>query len=232
MNPTKLYLILTLSILSFLFPTTQADAQTHYVPRVSVGAHAGATMGKMGFSPSVQQSFLPGFTFGASFRWAEERHVGLVAELNFSQRGWKENFEDAPFSYSRRLSYIEIPVMTHIFFGGRRVCGFINLGPQIGYMIASSISSDFDYSNPTAIEGFPANRQTQQMGMEIKNRFDYGITAGAGVEFYLSPRNSIQLQARYYYGLGNIYPSSKKDHFSASRSSMITVTAAYIFRIR
>lgn len=212
--------------------TGPASAQTHYVPRVSVGAHAGMTLGEVGFTPSVRESFIQGFTFGASFRWAEERHVGLVAELNFAQRGWRENFEEEPFSYSRRLSYIEIPIMTHIFFGGRRVCGFINLGPQIGYMISSSISSDFNYNDPSSVAGFPSNRQTEQMAMEIHNRFDYGITAGGGVEFYISPRNSIQLQARYYYGLGNIFPSSKKDHFASSRTSMISVTAAYIFRLR
>lgn len=232
MKSLTLRLSLAIAIIACLAPFYKASAQTHYVPRVSVGAHAGMTMGEVGFTPSVRQSFIQGFTFGGSFRWAEERHVGLVAELNFAQRGWKENFEDHPFSYSRRLSYIEIPVMTHIFFGGRRVCGFINLGPQIGYMISSSISADFDYTNISSVNGFPANRQTEQLAMDIKNRFDYGITAGAGIEFYISPRNSIQLQGRYYYGLGNIFPSSKKDHFSSSRTSMISITASYIFRLR
>lgn len=207
-------------------------AQTHYRPRVSVGAHAGMTLGEMGFSPSIRQSFLSGFTFGGSFRWAEERHVGLVAELNVAQRGWRENFGESSFAYSRRLTYLELPVMTHIFFGSRRVNAFINLGPQIGYMISSSISSDFDYDNPASVAGFPSNRQTLQMSLDIKNRFDYGIAAGAGLEFYISPHNSVQLQARYYYGLGNIFSSSQKDHFSASRTSMITVTAGYIFRLR
>lgn len=215
--------------IAWAFP---AMSQTHYVPRVSVGAHAGMTLGEMGFSPSVRQSFVSGFTFGGSFRWAEERHVGLVAELNFAQRGWAENFEDKPFSYKRQLTYIEIPIMTHIFFGSRRFNGFFNLGPQIGYMIGDKITADFDYSNVNSIPNFPGNRQTEQLSAEIKNRFDYGITAGAGIEFYISPKNSIQIQGRYYYGLGNIFPSSKKDTFSASRGSMISITAAYIFRIR
>lgn len=226
--PAK-YKFILFTIICFAF---SSHAQTHYVPRVSVGAHGGATLGEMGFSPSVRQSWIPGITIGGSFRWAEERHVGLVAELNFTQRGWKENFESTPFNYSRRLSYIELPVMTHIFFGSRRVNGFFNLGPQIGYMVASSISSNFDYTNPSTVAGFPQNRQTRQMALDIKHRFDYGITAGAGIEFYISPKNSIQLQARYYYGLANIFPSSKKDYFSASRSSMISATAAYIFRLK
>lgn len=54
-----------------------------------------------------------------------------------------------------------------------------------------------------------------------QNKFDYGITAGAGIEFYLRPRHSIVLEARYYFGLGNIFPSTKADYFSASRASAI-----------
>lgn len=189
------------------------------------------TMGEMGFSPSVRQKMTYGATAGVSFRWAEERHVGIKAELNFAQRGWAEDFEDSELRYSRTLSYIELPVMTHIFFGSRRVNFFFNLGPQIGYMISNSISANFDYANPSSVAGFPANRQTVQMAMEVKNRFDYGITAGGGLEFYVNPYNSVYLEARYYYGLGNIYPSTKKDHFAASRTSMIAVTLGYMFRL-
>lgn len=208
--------------------------QTHYVPHVSVGGHAGMTLSEMAFSPSVRQAFVGGVTLGGSFRYAEERHVGLVAELNLSQRGWKESFDEGyDFQYSRHLTYIELPIMTHIFFGSRTFKCIINLGPQFGYMIADNISSNFDYEDPSSVPGFPThNRNTAQMGLEVKNRFDYGITAGLGFEFYVNKKNSIYLEGRYYYGLGNIYPSSKKDIFSASRATSIAVTLGYNFRIK
>lgn len=208
-------------------------AQTHYVPHVWVGGHAGVTLSEMSFSPSVKQSMVQGVTAGLSFRYAEERHVGLIAELNISQRGWKEDFEEHPFSYSRRLTYIELPVLTHIFFGSRKVKGFFNLGPVVGYMISDDISSDFDYAHPDRVPGFPlSNRSTEQMSMEVKNKFDYGITAGAGCEFIIKHRHAISLEARYYFGLGNIYPSSKKDTFSASRGTSILITLGYSFRLK
>lgn len=96
-----------------------ANAQRHYVPHVHVGAHAGATLSQVSFYPKTQESFLPGMQMGFSFRYAEERHVGLLAELNFAQHGWKENFEEynSQFEYFRRTTYVELPVMTHIFFG-------------------------------------------------------------------------------------------------------------------
>lgn len=226
----KIFLILCL--LSLLLPLG-ASAQRHYKPHVHVGAHGGISLSRTSFYPSVPETFFKGMNFGVSFRYAEERHVGLLAELNFEQRGWQEDFENAALVYKRRLTYIELPVLTHIFFGGRNVKGFFNLGPQIGYMIGNSIDCNFDYANPKTVEGFPTKpRRTEQLTMPIKNKFDYGITAGAGLELIVRRRNSIMLEGRYYYGLANIFPSSKKDTFSASRGSSIMVTLGYMFRIK
>ena len=62
-------------------------------------------------------------------------------------------------------------------------------------MISDKISADFDYRDPALVADFPiANRMTEQMATPIKNKFDYGIAGGAGIEFYISPRNSITLE--------------------------------------
>lgn len=212
-----------------------AVAQTHYKAHTYVGGHAGMTMSDMSFSPSVPQSFAMGYMFGASFTYAEERHVGLRVELNVEQRGWKENFDEYKdlFSYSRHLTYISVPVMTHIFFGGRKVKCIVNLGPEFSYMLSDKISANFDYLNPEAVPGFPTrNRHNEQLYMPVKNKFDYGITAGLGAQYNVNTRNAIQLEARFYFGLGNIYSASKKDVFSASRNISLSFTAAYLFRLR
>lgn len=212
-----------------------AKADTHYIPHISIGGRAGMTLSEMSFSPSVKQSFTNGFMFGAAFTYAEERHVGLRAELNLTQRGWKENFEELndEFNYKRTLTYIELPIMTHIFFGGRKVKCLFNLGPEFCYMISESVSSNFDYKNPGSVPGFPnINRHTEQMYLDVKNKFDYGICAGVGMEYLLNRKNSLQLEVRYYYGLGNIYPAAKKDIFGASRNMTISVTLGYMFRVK
>lgn len=213
----------------------QMMGQKHYVPHVHVGAHAGVSMSRVSFYPKIKQQNLQGATFGLSFRYAEERHVGLLAELNVMQGGWKEDFEEAnsTFEYWHSTTYLTLPVMTHIFFGSRVVKGFFNLGPQLGYMIADKVHANFDYANPTQVPGFPYEyRQIDQMKLKITNRFDYGITAGAGIEFVIRKKHCIQLEGRYYYGLGNLFPSSKKDEFTASRGSSILVTLGYMFRLK
>ncbi len=224
-------LILFILIIAATIPSA---AQTLYQSHVHVGGHAGVSLSQQTFSPSIEQGMHKGMTFGASFRYAEERHVGLMAEVNFDQRGWIEDFGETPqFSYSRTLSYIELPIMTHIFFGSRKVKCFFNLGPQFCFMVGDNISSNFDYRNIASIPDFPTrNRTTEQMGMDIKNRFDYGICGGVGMELIVKKKHSIMIEGRYYYGLGNIYSASKKDYFSASRGSTITITLGYMFRLK
>lgn len=220
-------------IAAILLVVSPLSAQEHYRPHISVGGHAGMTLSSMTFQPTVQQKMVSGFTMGATFRYAEEKFFGLIAELNLSQRGWSEDFKGADFSYNRVLTYIEIPLLTHIYFGGRRFKGFVNLGPQVGFMIGDKITADFDYKNPASVEGFPTqNRMLDQMWMKVSKKFDYGIAGGLGCEFYVRPRHSITFEARYYFGIGNIFPDKKRDVFSASRGSSIIVTLGYNFRLR
>lgn len=209
-------------------------AQRQYSPNLTIGAKGGITLSNMQFSPSVEQGMVIGKMIGVAARYTEENHFGVIVEINMQQRGWKEKFEDNPeFQYSRTLTYLQMPMLTHIYFGGHRFKGFFNLGPSIGYMIGSSISSNFDYVNPESVPGFPLTyRTTEQMKLGIGKKFDYGITGGAGMEFFFNRRNSIQLEARYYFGIGNIFPDRKKDYFSASRGTSVEVTLGYFFRLK
>lgn len=209
-------------------------AQYYYSPEFSIGGHAGMTMSSMAFAPKVKQSMISGAMFGVTARYTEERFFGLIAELNLEQRGWKEKFDDGTsFEYSRSLTYIQIPFMTHFYFGSKKFKGFVNLGPSVSFLIGNKVSSNFNYANPAAVEGFDIdNRHTSQMSMEIKNKFDYGVVGGAGMELIIKRKHSIMLEARYYFGLGNIFPSAKKDEFSASRSTSIEVCLGYMFHLK
>lgn len=216
-----------------LLSLTSAVAQRQYSPEFYLGAHAGATLSRMSIMPSAPQSMLPGFMVGLTARYTEENHFGIIAELNIQQRGWKENFEGEPFRYSRTLTYIQLPLMTHIYFGSRKFRGYFNAGPEVGLMLGSRISANFDYENYKDVPGFPMrNRTNEQLSMKIRNRFDYGISAGLGAEWYVTPRHAVNIEGRFYYGLGNIFPSSKSDRFSASRGWSIEILAGYQFRVR
>lgn len=229
MRITVQYLVIILLMITTGAST--ADAQRYYSPELWIGGKAGATLSRMSFTPTVRQKMVPGTMAGVSVRYTEEKYFGLIGELNVEQRGWKEDFEGYTFEYERRLTYIQMPIMTHIYFG-KKVKGFVNLGPSFGYMLGSTVKANFDYRNPAEVEGFPVrNRSVEQMSMEVGNRLDYGITGGLGMEFVIKGRHAIQLEGRYYFGIGNIFPDSKKDTFSASRGMSVEIMLSYMFRI-
>ncbi len=217
----------------FVLTVIAATAQTHYEGSISVGGKAGATLSRVNFNPSVQQVMQPGMTAGVMFRYIEEKNFGLIAELNMTQRGWKENFEESNYNYSHRFTYIELPIMTHIFFGNQRVKGFFNLGPELNVMIGNGISSDFDYQNAADLDYFIQDtRHIEQMTLDINNRFDYGICAGAGMEINLNPKHSLLIEGRFYYGLTDVFPNHKTDIFSSSNSMTINLTLGYFYRLK
>lgn len=209
------------------------SAQTHYEGQISVGGKAGATLSRVNFNPTVQQTMLPGMTAGVMFRYIEEKNFGLIAELNLAQRGWKENMEESDYNYSHRFTCIELPIMTHIFFGNQRVKGFFNLGPELNVLVGDGISSNFDYENARAMEYFLNNsRHVEQLTIKVKNRLDYGICAGAGMELNLNAKHSLLLEGRFYYGLTDVFPNHKTDIFSSSNSMTIMVTLGYMYRLK
>ena len=210
-----------------------ATAQTHYEGTIAVGGKAGASFSRINFNPSVQQMMLPGMTAGVMFRYVEEKHFGLVAELNMTQRGWKENLEESDYNYSHRFTYLELPIMTHIFFGNQRIKGFFNLGPEINVMLGDDIKSNFAYQDAADMDYFINDtRRIEQMTMKINNRLDYGICGGAGMELNLNAKHSLLLEGRFYYGLTDIFSSHKTDTFSSSNSMTVTVTLGYFYRLK
>lgn len=224
-----IYTILAIALLLCLPVST--EAQTHYTSQVSIGVKGGVDLSRMFFNPSVKQNLKPGAMAGFMFRYVEQRNFGFVAELNFMQRGWSENFEGADFSYSRTLDYIQIPVLAHIYFG-RRGKFFINIGPEIGFRLSDKVKSSFDVSQAESLPGFPKYHETMQYTEEVRQRVDFGICGGIGGEFSINPRHSLILETRFYYGLGNLFGASRRDNFNASNSMALEITLGYWFRVK
>lgn len=207
-----------------------AQAQTHYEGQISIGAHAGVDLSRVMFTPSVPQVFLPGVNAGLNFRYTEERHFGLIVEANFMQTGWKESFDGDPFEYSRSVNYIQVPVLTHIYFG-RRGKFFINLGPSISFRVGSSVKSNFDYAHVSTVPDFPIHT-SQQYSYPTKAPVDYGISGGLGGEFSINRKHSLYLEARYYFGLANVLSAGRQDHFRGSNQMSLQVMLGYWFRAK
>ena len=124
--------ILLVFISSTLFSQARLDQ-----PEIYIGTSHGAIGSMVMFKPSVSQSYLLGYNGGLIFRYISEKNVGMQAELNYSQRGWSESDSN----YERQLNYIELPFLTHIYFGNKTRF-FFNIGPKVSYLISEKVLVD------------------------------------------------------------------------------------------
>ncbi len=193
-----------------------------YTPEIAFGSRQGVTMSMISFYPSVSQSMRLGYTGGITSRFIFEKYFGLQVELNYQQRGWqaKARLDDSPtFHHDRLFHYVELPFMTHIFFGKKRFRWFFNLGLNLSYLLGEKTNEQL---LPTELR----DEHTQK----VANRFDYGICGGTGCEFH-TRAGIYQIEARYNYGLGDIFPNTIRDDFGRSSNQIITVNLGILFDI-
>lgn len=228
------------------------------------GVNGGYVLSNVDFIPKVPQGMLGGPTFGITARYTCEKYFksicAVVAEVNYAQIGWKEDIltmDDQPvplhtdesqsLKYSRRMNYIQVPLLARLGWGRERsgFQAFIQLGPQFGFFMSDKVETNFDVHdpafNPVVIDGYysqdyqyggiRASNVVAQDTMAVENKFDYGIAVGAGLEYSNRHLGHFLIDARYYYGLGNIYGSTKRDYFGRSNFGNIVVKFTYLFDI-
>lgn len=240
---TRIHIII-LSISLLLLPAVSRAQIGKYRNVFSIGANGGVALSNVGFDPEVSQKQHMGFTGGFSWRYTSEKYFSticsIVGEVNFSSIGWKEDIldiNDNPVinangnteEYSRTLNYVQIPIFAHLAWG-KEAQGFnffIQAGPQIGYLLSENTKKNYDTPNLDSETG-RSNTNTTQEDMGVEHKFDYGIAAGAGIEYSNHHIGHVLLEGRYYYGLGNIFGSSKRDYFSKSNIGNIVIKATWL----
>jgi len=217
-----------------------------YVPKVPQGQLGGITAG-----------FSARYTCEKYFKSI----CAVVGEVNLTQMGWQEdilNANDEPvvlhtdetqtLKYARKMSYVQIPVLARLGWGRERkgFQAFFQIGPQVGFFLSEKTEANFDVHDPAFNPAIDENGRfspnyrygssrvshvVAQDSMAVENTFDYGITAGAGLEFSHRKLGHFLMEGRYYYGLGNIYGSSKRDFFGRSNFGSIIIKFTYLFDI-
>lgn len=190
----------------------------------NIGVNGGVTLSKMRFNPSVPQEFLPQYAGGISFRYITEQNFGIQAELNYSMRGWKEKTDTISFfnKYSRSLVYAELPLLTHLYFDMSKHTRFIiNAGPQLGYYLSDTHEGTSNLVGEYNVEA-----------LKVKNKFDYGLLGGMGVELRTGIGKFV-LEGRYYFGLSDVFDTKKTaehDYLSASGNQVVGVKLTYYIK--
>ena len=234
---------------ALLLCTATAVAQIgEYRSELAAGFGGGCVLSQVGFMPEVPLGQHVGMMGGLAVRYTSEKYFtsicAVTAEVNYVQAGWKERIwtrDDVPVintvtglpeEYERTIDYIQMPIMARLGWGRERkgVQFFVQAGPQFGLYMSERTKTNFELSKRNASQR--VSQVVAQDTMSVQHKFDYGITAGLGVEYSHPKVGHFMLEGRYYYGLGDIYNNSKRDYFGRSNLSNIVIKLTYLFDLK
>lgn len=225
----------------FAVGITSALAQKNTFEKVwNVGASFGVNLSQASFAKStngnpIKTASWAQYQGGLAVRYLTEKNLGILAELNYSQQGWRQRFEDKEgnvidmYSHQHQLNYINMPILTHIYFGNK-VRFFINLGPEFGFLISEK--ETFNDKLIIDLQGglMGATVETGQYFKKADRKFEYGIIGGMGLELCTGIGN-FAIEGRYSFGLSDFYNNKKSDHFQRSANRVIGVKMTYYTRL-
>lgn len=209
-------LIIIIALFVFL---PKVSGQIYYcTSEHAVGVRSGATVSWVSFLPAIPQNPTYGFQAGGVFRYISSKYFGIQVEANFTQRGWTE--QSSEYNYIRQLNYVEVPLLSHIHFGNKTFRWVFNLGPSVSYQVSDKKESTL-----------PSSQQQSRHIMDVTNRLDYAIAVGTGFEFNTKRAGIYQLEARYSFGLGDMFANSAIDDYRRSSNQNLSVCLGILFNV-
>ena len=228
--------IVAILIVLKLSDPTQAQSTNKTEKSLSFGIKGGVAFSTIFVSAPVSITDLTGSSFtnrtvtgnmyGVMGRYLSEKHFGLQIEANYTQKGWKEVFQDAQSnvdpnrSYQVSLDYLTVPILAHGHFGQRHVQIFLNAGFYLAYLLAyETVLSEnaLDHDEIT----FPYQEVDQ-------NSFDLGIQGSGGVEIVTAAGN-VQLESGYALGLNSVVDKYAESVPTTLQNSTFWVALGYLY---
>lgn len=203
-----------IAIIIFLLTNLSNAQNNKFVRETYIGINGGVTGSMVYFRPTVEQEYLLAYHGGLVLRYISEKHLGIQAELNYVQKGWQELNN----SYAKRLDYIELPFMTHLYFGNNTRI-YVNIGPKIGYLIHEQELLNTNSSSSEA------------QHLPVENKFDYGFAAGLGWLFNIK-KQVFQIDTRANFSMSDIFSNDRRDYFDNSNNINVALSLAWLFRVK
>ena len=207
----------------------------------ALGFNGGVSINKILFTPNIRQFYQTAPVLGFTARYTNEKYYGLICaiqlEANYWRAGWREEILSStshplPDTYQRNIDYIQLPMMANLGLGeeNRGFKGFLLAGPQVSYAFGDREVRSTQWTTYTS-KGVTlpnrANGVIAQYGKSIENHLDYGIVGGLGAEVSSKIGHFI-VDARYYYGLSDIFHNAKKDPFARSANNALMFKFTYL----
>lgn len=202
--------ILTLTLVSSLFNIEGASAQ------LSVGIEGGYNNNYI-VTNNANRAFtnyqsLNGFSAGIPIQYKITDWFSIATDPSFVQKNYSQQ-RSAFFVgvyQENHNNYIQLPLMGHFMFGGKKLKGFLNVGLYGGCWITGTVkgvmpnilditatqtpgSSIYNYQNPYSYN------QKYAFDNRKDNRFETGWVGGLGIAYDINNRYQVFTEGRLLY---------------------------------
>ena len=158
------------------------------------------------------------YTAGLAYTFSNKKYVGIQIEALFTQRKWRESFDDG--SVTTNLKYLEIPFMTNINLGSGRLKYMINLGTYVSILLDKDLNLNIPMENI----------YYQSIIDRSERNSDFGLIIGGGLR-YFSHIGIFQLDARFSYGYQKLY-NEEASGFLYSNLSGLSMGIIYFLNLK
>lgn len=143
-----------------------------------------------------RQLFHPAWNVGGTFLYSTSRHWGFGFDVKYSREGRTTRYQPDDHRERANLDYIRVPLRVTYFFNelDKDIRIKVSLAPTLGFLAAARYSIRDSDGHEVANNSFK----------DQVNGFDFGLTAGAGVNFRISERAWLTTELAYYNGFTNV----------------------------
>lgn len=129
---------------------------------------------------------------GLSLVYSATPHFGIGLDAKYSFEGEKTSL--GTIKQTIDLNYLRLPLKAIYFFNdyGDRLRPKVFVGPSFGFLAGGKTKTDFGSS----VSEVPSKN--------LYNTFDFGVTAGAGLNYRLVKNTWFNLDANYNHGITDI----------------------------
>ncbi len=162
---------------------------------------------------NIRNTYTVTYHTGLVYKYYNKKNVGLITGLDYSVKGWTQNFFELYPNYAAQLDYLELPLLMTAYLGNGRTKYFVALGPFFEYLINYKL-------DPEPVDTEPFDWYTYDPDRD--NNFGYGLRIGGGVSHDFS-FGQIHLEGFFTYSLSNIMDPVSRD------SGVPDISNSYVF---
>ncbi|PIB34592.1 hypothetical protein BFP72_03785 [Reichenbachiella sp. 5M10] len=169
---------------------------------------------------NMDQGVQTGYQAGIVVMNFLRNHVGIQAELNYTQKGYIQKFDPGQPDYSAQFNYLELPFLVNVYTGKNRFHMFANAGCFFEYLVNVEQSAAPQDTGDWSFDPYVESRDP---------KFGYGFRGGVG-SFYDFNFGTFMVSADFSYSLSNFIDPKTFDSGLPTLSNhyVLSITVGYL----